>query len=1212
MAPFVVLVAAALLSSLAVLAVPAAAVGETLTLDPDHGLAGITITALGAGFGKASFIELYWDGGLKPIASGTAGADGTFKIALTIPAAAKAGSHDVKACATYQVACDAGTDTSTFTVTSPTPAPTVKASPKPTTKPTARPTASPGPKPSPTPTATRTPAPTAGPGFSLPPIDVGVAPLPWLNAGNGTCDSVAMPDGFTVNFDSSIYNPMRGVVLPAPMGAHSGTNAFASDFDDFGSTGDPIIVGFSTRTVTQVALYVGRDTPQAGAGPLTAILSAYAPTDAGLSLIASARTTLEAAAIPISRCLHVTAPAGVFFSTISVEYVDADGNSAYERRWIDDMTYTNTYGPSPSRPPGAFVPTVTVVSPVDGTVLTQAADAGVHVLASVRSNAGQPVVNVAVNGTAAADYPVSLADASDPGLWQLDVVLRTGFHTDTPNAITLQARAAGMTGAAVTTNVTLAPPVEGDLWPVAVEVNQAVQEPGNGVPLIGGKRTVVRVFVRATPDSRGPWGPVTGTLVTHRADGSTATHLPVLGPTTPATTAPDRYGTTSQLVFLLDPADVRPGDLGVEVHVSPVAPRPQTNEANDTISTRVRFVEPIYYTAYGVVSSFPDGQTNDWSTLQGFVPYVENVFPATHAQVLPIPGIGTSAQMVNDIDGLRDLTWRLLARLPYGVSIYGLWPGTEAPSYMCDADGCKTGLAYFRRTDGWGDPYNGPVTMAQELAHSEGLWWHAETWSEPASATFPFFNPTWPWWHTNVGHAGIDTRDPANPAVVAPYIPPIFHIHDFMSYTADSGGLEPKWVSPYTYCELLDDFTGGTDRCSDAVKRAPSDATVELGETTPATAWDWPGDAAHTRVVAWRPPSSGAAAAAAAATGAEKSYLVVSGTVAWDGLSGTIEPLETVLRSDQIPFDGRGNAFELRILDGAGAELFSVPFTPSETHTVTGSPQGFGFLVPAPVGAHEIQVLRGGTVIARRVASSHAPTITLATGLGSEPLSGPKELAWTASDPDGDALTASAELSRDGGASWLPIAVGVTASTLTLDPANLPGGSDVRIRVSVSDGFLGATAVTEPFVIPAHAPVISISAPKADITVTKDAPVALEARTFDWEDGRLGDGHVTWSSDRDGQLGTGQWILAEHLSVGTHVITATSTDADGMAANATVRITVTGPGEGSAQPGQPGAPAETAAAGGSAVILGAAIGGVVVLAVALGFMLRRRRTRTGT
>jgi hypothetical protein len=470
---------------------------------------------------------------------------------------------------------------------------------------------------------------------------------------------------------------------------------------------------------------------------------------------------------------------------------------------------------------------------------------------------------------------------------------------------------------------------------------------------------------------------------------------------------------------------------------------------------------------------------------------------------------------------------------------------------------------------------------------------------------FPLFNPTWPWWHTNIGHVGMDTRDPANPVVIPPYILPSAHMHDYMSYADDSGGPIPKWVSPYTYCELLDHFTNGADACPDAVKRAGSDETVELGETTPTAAWDWSGgDAADARLVAYRAP---AAQALTAAVGAEQPYLLISGTVAWDGASGTIDPMETVQRSGPVPFEAAGDAFTLRVLDAGGAVLLRVPFTPVETHRVEGQAQGFGFLVPAPADAERVEILRGNTVIATRAASAHPPTISLSNDLVGRTADGPVQLSWQAADADGDPLIASVELSRDGGATWLPAAVGLTGSSATLDPANLPGGTAVQVRVDVSDGFRSASVVSGAFSIPAHAPSVSIVAPAADTTIAHDVPFALTAQAFDWEDGAVDGSRITWSSDRDGQLGSGSWILAEHLTVGTHVITATTVDADGMSGSATVQVTVTGS-EGDA--GDP-AGAKGSGGGGMLVVAGAMAIGLALLAVAW-FALRRRRTNPGT
>jgi len=62
---------------------------------------------------------------------------------------------------------------------------------------------------------------------------------------------------------------------------------------------------------------------------------------------------------------------------------------------------------------------------------------------------------------------------------------------------------------------------------------------------------------------------------------------------------------------------------------------------------------------------------------------------------------------------------------------------------------------------------------------------------------------------------------------------------------------------------------------------------------------------------------------------------------------------------------------------------------------------------------------------------------------------------------------------------------------------------------------------------------------------------------FDLEDGPLADSHLSWHSDRDGALGTGQLIEA-NLSRGLHNITLTATDSVGLTATATIQVIVDG------------------------------------------------------
>ena len=94
------------------------------------------------------------------------------------------------------------------------------------------------------------------------------------------------------------------------------------------------------------------------------------------------------------------------------------------------------------------------------------------------------------------------------------------------------------------------------------------------------------------------------------------------------------------------------------------------------------------------------------------------------------------------------------------------------------------------------------------------------------------------------------------------------------------------------------------------------------------------------------------------------------------------------------------------------------------------------------------------------VASANASTVTVT--FPNAPiltLNDAQTIQWTGSDADGDPLTYNILYSRDNGATWIGVASGITTTSSVLDFAEVPGSSNSRIKVQVSDGFNSAEDV---------------------------------------------------------------------------------------------------------------------------------------------------------
>ena len=256
--------------------------------------------------------------------------------------------------------------------------------------------------------------------------------------------------------------------------------------------------------------------------------------------------------------------------------------------------------------------------------------------------------------------------------------------------------------------------------------------------------------------------------------------------------------------------------------------------------------------------------------------------------------------------------------------------------------------------------------------------------------------------------------------------------------------------------------------------------------------------------------------------------------------------------------------YELVLRGTDGAQLARVPFDVEELHPDgTDDPKLGQAIVPVvdpgtPLGALEVRL--DGVVLATLTASEHTPTVTIdAPALGDVVGDdGLMRVRWTGADDDGDALRYTVRFSPDGTNSWQTLGVDLTGEELLVDHARLRGTHDAHLQVIVSDGINSSVAEVGPFTVVNVAPRVSVTAPVAGTAFAGDQLLGLSAVVDDPEDGELDGSSVTWSSDLDGAIGTGTEVTvdASTLVEGQHELTVTATDSAGATASATTTVLI--------------------------------------------------------
>ena len=134
-----------------------------------------------------------------------------------------------------------------------------------------------------------------------------------------------------------------------------------------------------------------------------------------------------------------------------------------------------------------------------------------------------------------------------------------------------------------------------------------------------------------------------------------------------------------------------------------------------------------------------------------------------------------------------------------------------------------------------------------------------------------------------------------------------------------------------------------------------------------------------------------------------------------------------------------------------------------------------------------------------------------------------------------------------------------TGTSLSLTSLSV-GTHTITLTAKDSQGATSSASVTLTVVAPVNrAPSAAIGSPSNGATVVKGSSVTFTGSGTDPEDGTLSGTSLTWSSNLIGTLGTGTSFSTTALTVGTHVVTLTSKDAQGLTGTSAITLSVTAP-----------------------------------------------------
>ncbi|MCI0536188.1 MAG: DUF642 domain-containing protein [Verrucomicrobiales bacterium] len=706
-----------------------------------------------------------------------------------------------------------------------------------------------------------------------------------------------------------------------------------------------------------------------------------------------------------------------------------------------------------------------------------------------------------------------------------------------------------------------APVINIDFEAFGIEVTQAIQNMNNTVPLVAGRRAYVRGYAQIAANSTGrPGFDVPAHLRVYHAprvpigqapftEVTGSPFLPTWQPAVSNVVSLQTQRTNLSATFQFDVPEgvVTEGDLRFEFLLNPGYSVPETGInplANNTSTATLSAKESIVLPFTMVPVRFNGGFYDPNAPGSGFwdiIARARTLLPFAQFRIgLRSPGVSKSIlgspprsfDLPKEASGaLAAVDFaRFLDGNPLGGPYVGMAPPTATPF---SGIGRRPGQAQVIRmtvengNDSWA-PWNslrGGISLAHEFSHNTGFRHFRNLGcgdiplgSDQTTKVTPGNYDGYPSGADACTLGLTDLNDPATSTGFDPIswsvVPPGIN-GELMSYSTN------RWISEYNWTRLYEIHTF----------RSPAFA---------------PSLALHT------PPPTG-------------SFLVLQGLVNLTANSAVLSPAYTLPSAElapailaeltSLPENFPANhPVRFQLLDNAGVVLAEY-LAPLESYEDGETAEAsVSRAIPMLDGARTIRLVNGATVLVELPVSAQPPAVALNPPALAN---GQLNLAWTATDADGDTLQFTTQLSADDGRTWQTLTVNQSERNLSLDSTRLPGGAAVRVRTIATDGVRSAIATSDAFALPKHAPSVRITGVTDGQQMDFGAAVSAEGFGYDAEDGSLADAALTWTLDGpDARQGAGRALSLSNLSPGAYTLALIGIDSDGQTGAHTIQFVI--------------------------------------------------------